>query len=67
MRELRRGAGEFIAPQAAPGALPEMRCFGPNNCGCVKYEGRYPADARWACTTWLESLDTGCTVTPGDA
>ncbi|KAK3348960.1 hypothetical protein B0T25DRAFT_632582 [Lasiosphaeria hispida] len=45
--ELRRGAGEFLAPQAVPGMIPEMRCFDPNKCGCLE-NPKYPATSRWA-------------------
>jgi len=36
---LRRGAAEFIVPEIAPGRLLEMRCFDPNQCVCLRYEG----------------------------
>jgi len=48
LRGLRKGAGEYIVPQAAPGKLPEMRCFDPNNCSCLDFGDKYPANSRWA-------------------
>ncbi|KAK0639770.1 hypothetical protein B0T16DRAFT_463410 [Cercophora newfieldiana] len=36
----RRGTpAECIAPQSAPGCLPEMKCFDPNRCRCLHYVG----------------------------
>ncbi|KAK0653137.1 hypothetical protein B0T16DRAFT_388274 [Cercophora newfieldiana] len=37
IHELRRGTGEYIFPETAPGALPEMDCFNPQTCGCLEY------------------------------
>jgi len=40
LRELRRGAAEYIFPQSRPGPLPEMRCFDPNRCACFEIGSR---------------------------
>ena len=34
LRELRKVTDEYIVSQAAPGTIPETRCFDPNNCCC---------------------------------
>ena len=60
IRDLRRGAAEYIVPQAAPGTLPEMRCFDPNKCGCLDYGSRYPPNSLWAGTSGEDS----CLVDP---
>ncbi|KAK0724927.1 hypothetical protein B0H67DRAFT_550603 [Lasiosphaeris hirsuta] len=39
LEPFRQGAAEYIAPQSAPGCLPEMRCFDPNRCRCLRYVG----------------------------
>ncbi|KAK3370901.1 hypothetical protein B0T24DRAFT_667687 [Lasiosphaeria ovina] len=39
LHQFRKGTAEFIAPQSAPGSLPEMRCFDPNRCRCLRYVG----------------------------
>lgn len=40
LAEIRDNAGRFICPTTAPGMdLPEFRCFDPNNCDCVRFEG----------------------------
>jgi len=63
LRELRRGAGEFLAPQAAPGMIPEMRCFDPNKCACLEHSDRYPDNSRWACMPMRDGGD-GCRSDP---
>lgn len=47
---LRRGAGEYLVPEAGPGGtLPEMRCFDPNYCSClVDFGDKYPAHSLWS-------------------
>lgn len=45
---LRRGAAEYIVPQATPGTPPEMRYFDPNRCGCLDWSKKYPPGSRWA-------------------
>lgn len=41
-----RGA-RFIVPERIPGSPPEMLCFDPNTCGCLRYEtGREPEGVR---------------------
>lgn len=40
--EIRENAGRFICPTTAPGLmmnLPELRCFDPNDCDCMRFEG----------------------------
>lgn len=39
LQESRKGVAEFIAPEMAPGRLPEMNCFDPNRCSCLHLEG----------------------------
>lgn len=63
IRDLRRGVAEYIVPQAAPGALPEMRCFDPNKCGCLDFGSRYPPNSVWAGTP-LESGKACCLIDP---
>ncbi|KAK3346963.1 hypothetical protein B0T25DRAFT_553284 [Lasiosphaeria hispida] len=46
--ELRRGAAEYLIPQAGPGTLPEMRCFDPNNCGCLDPGDKYLPNTQWS-------------------
>jgi len=49
LRKLRRGAAEFLVPQAGPGvALPEMKYFDPNNCCCLDFGDKYPPNTRWS-------------------
>ena len=48
LRELRRGAAEYLVPQAGPGTLPEMRCFDPNRCSCLDFGDKYPPNALWS-------------------
>lgn len=41
LAELRDNAGRFICPALAPGVgmdLPELRCFDPNSCDCIRFE-----------------------------
>ena len=45
---LRKGAAEYIVPQATPGTPPEMRYFDPNRCGCLDWSKKYPPGSRWA-------------------
>ncbi|KAK3345860.1 hypothetical protein B0T25DRAFT_520405 [Lasiosphaeria hispida] len=42
----RRAPAEFIAPQSAPGYLPEMKCFDPSRCCCLT-GGTEPATCRF--------------------
>ncbi|KAL2111783.1 hypothetical protein VUR80DRAFT_9345 [Thermomyces stellatus] len=42
IRELRKGAAGYIAPEPAPGILPELRAFDPTRCGCLLYPGMQP-------------------------
>ncbi|KAK4447233.1 hypothetical protein QBC34DRAFT_410144 [Podospora aff. communis PSN243] len=46
---LRRGAAEYIVPQAVPGMVPEMRCFDPNRCACLDWGDKFPSNSKWAC------------------
>ncbi|KAK5652922.1 hypothetical protein OQA88_9401 [Cercophora sp. LCS_1] len=63
IRDLRRGAAEYIVPQAAPGPLPEMRCFDPNKCGCLDFGSRYPPNSVWAGTR-LQNGKACCLIDP---
>ncbi|KAK3363892.1 hypothetical protein B0T25DRAFT_528670 [Lasiosphaeria hispida] len=63
IRDMRRGAAEYIVPQATPGALPEMRCFDPNKCGCLDFGSRYPPNSVWAGTP-LISGKACCLIDP---
>jgi len=48
LKRFRRGApAEFIVPQSAPGALPEMRCFDLTRCRCLHYAGAEDMKGRW--------------------
>ncbi|ROW07876.1 hypothetical protein VMCG_03460 [Cytospora schulzeri] len=41
LAELRNNVGRFICPPLAPGVgmdLPELRCFDPNSCDCIRFE-----------------------------
>ncbi|KAK3360352.1 hypothetical protein B0T25DRAFT_128463 [Lasiosphaeria hispida] len=61
LRKLRRGAAEYIDPQAAPGTLPEMRCFDPNRYYCLDFGDIYAANAlhQWSFTPGLCKGTTG--------
>lgn len=42
LAELRNNAGRFVCPPLAAGVgmdLPELRCFDPNSCDCIRFEG----------------------------
>lgn len=42
------GVARYIAPEIAPGKLPEIRCFDPHRCHCLLYRGieKLPVGAR---------------------
>lgn len=39
LADLRRHEAGYICPETQPGRLAELRCFDPNLCDCVKFEG----------------------------
>jgi hypothetical protein len=47
-QDLRPGAAEYIAPVLPPGRLPEMLCFDPNRCSCLKYPGSEQLGSGWS-------------------
>ncbi|KAK3363985.1 hypothetical protein B0T25DRAFT_56627 [Lasiosphaeria hispida] len=64
--KFRRGAAEYIVPQAAPGGLPEMRCFDPNRCCCLDLDGTYTANApyQWSLVPGLCDRGPCCHADP---
>jgi len=56
LRKLRKSVGKFLLPQAAPGQIPEMRCFDPNKCCCLDFGDKYPPNARWSLAPPLKPL-----------
>ncbi|KAK4441939.1 hypothetical protein QBC34DRAFT_364592 [Podospora aff. communis PSN243] len=67
LRELRRGAAEYLVPQAGPGTLPEMRCFDSNHCSCLDFGDKHPPNALWSlmpCWGSADDNDKCCRVDP---
>ncbi|KUI61320.1 hypothetical protein VP1G_11221 [Cytospora mali] len=62
LAELRDNAGRFICPALAAGVgmdLPELCCFDPNNCDCVRFKGS--ENAGWQLWSGLDSNPGGHT------
>lgn len=62
LARLRDNTGRSICPALAPGVgidLPELRCFDPNTCDCVRFEGSENVD--WHLCSRLETNKGGHT------
>ncbi|KAB5575316.1 hypothetical protein GE09DRAFT_591178 [Coniochaeta sp. 2T2.1] len=67
LRDMRKGtAAEDVAPELAPGRLPEMNCFDPHLCSCLDYPGmehlpytwKYSLRMNWGATAVARTAPT---------
>ncbi|TPX18710.1 uncharacterized protein E0L32_002567 [Thyridium curvatum] len=64
LREFRKWAPRYIAPELPPGVLPEMNLLDPNCCACLHYEGAGRLPPGWVLTPVHELYWLACRTDP---
>ena len=64
LEKIRLGVAQFIDPELPPGRLPEMSCFDPNRCCCLRFPRSEEVPRGWQLASLGEPYDQSCRNNP---